>query len=184
MSSQRLRCTLLALMAGVSLSSCQLAKSQASDAASGPKQTVGWIEVGQIVDADNTTEFKLDTGAKTTSINAEILAAPDAGSEAGGMIRFRFIDTDGDSQVFERPIVEWVRIKDGAGGFFRRPVVTMELCVAGRWIEEKVNLADREQFDYSVLIGRNMLEAGSLVVDASAKNVAATDCPERSEADS
>lgn len=181
---QQLRNIGLALIAGVSLSSCQIAKLQASDVAPESKQTVGWIEAGQIADTDSTTEFKLDTGAKTTSINAEILDAPEAGSEAGGMIRFRFIDTDGDSQIFERPVVEWVRIKDGAGGFFRRPVVTMQFCVAGRWIEEEVNLADRSQFDYSVLIGRNMLKAGGLVVDSSAKNVTEMSCPERSEATS
>lgn len=167
-----------AFVALATLSGCSLAQTQASSTAQ--KQTVGWIETGQI--ADSTTEFKLDTGAKTTSINAKILDAPEAGTEAGGMIKFEFIDTDGNAQVFERPVVEWVRIKDGEGGFFRRPVVTMQLCVAGQWVEEKVNLADRDQFDYAVLIGRNMLEAGGLVVDASAKNVVEADCPEQSEA--
>ncbi|MEO1093832.1 MAG: RimK/LysX family protein [Cyanobacteria bacterium J06638_28] len=170
------------LMLGFGLSSCQLAQLQASDGTPESKQTVGWIEAGQMADADSPTEFKLDTGAKTTSINAEILDAPEAGSEAGGMIKFRFVDTNGDSQVFERPVVEWVRIKDGEGGFFRRPVVTMQLCVAGQWIEEKVNLADRTQFDYAVLIGRNMLQAGGWVVDSSVKNVTSANCPERSEA--
>nr|WP_232224186.1 RimK/LysX family protein [Mastigocladopsis repens] len=34
----------------------------------------------------------------------------------------------------------------------------MKFCIAGRWIEEEVNLAERDNFNYPVLIGRNMLK--------------------------
>lgn len=175
---------MLALLVSMSAAGCQLARSQTRDTAAAQKQRVGWVEAGQIAESGSTTEFKLDTGANTTSINAEILAKPADDTEVGGMVRFRFVDGDSDGQVFERPVVEWVRIKDGAGGFFRRPVVIMLVCVAGQWIEAEVNLADRTQFDYSVLIGRNMLKAGGLVVDSAEKNIATAECPDRSGASS
>jgi len=53
----------------------------------------------------------------------------------------------------------------------------MKLCVAGRWIEEEVNLAERDDFNYPVLIGRNMLKKGGLVVDSSKTFTADSSCP-------
>lgn len=173
----------LVVVLGVCLSGCQLSNSQASnELSSPPSQTVGWIEKTRISGLDSDTEAKLDTGATKTSINAEILEKPEDTSESGGMIRFRFSDKDGASKVYELPIVEWVRIKDGDGGFFRRPVVTMQICIAGRWIEGKVNLADRKQFDYSVLIGRNMLKKGALIIDSAETNTTPSNCPEQEQA--
>jgi hypothetical protein len=53
----------------------------------------------------------------------------------------------------------------------------MRLCVAGQWIEEEVNLADRDDFNYPVLIGRNLLQKGGLVVDSSKTFTADPSCP-------
>ena len=155
---------------------CRSQQTQASDGSQQPLKTVGWIEKGQIVGLEKPLEFKLDTGATTTSINAEILSKPDNETEAGGMIKFRFIDGEDTSTVFERPITRWVKIKDGEGGHFRRPVVEMKLCIAGRWVEEEVNLADRDQFNYSVLIGRNMLKKGNLAIDSNKKFTEKSEC--------
>ncbi|EAZ89781.1 ATP-dependent zinc protease family protein [Crocosphaera chwakensis] len=155
---------------------CGSQQTQASDGSEQPLKTVGWIEKGNIVGLDEPLEFKLDTGATTTSINAEIISKPDNETEAGGMIKFRFINGDDTSAVFERPITRWVKIKDGEGGYFRRPVVEMKLCIAGRWVEEEVNLADRDQFNYSVLIGRNMLKKGNLAIDSNKKFTNKSEC--------
>ncbi|MFE4107366.1 putative ATP-dependent zinc protease [Almyronema epifaneia] len=91
-----------------------------------------------------------------------MLEQPNEDTESGGMIQCRFVDTEGHSKVFECPVNRWVRIKEGEGGFFRVPVVTMKFCVARRWIEAEVNPGDRQQFNYSVLIGRNRLKKGNL----------------------
>ncbi|MEM6427546.1 MAG: RimK/LysX family protein [Cyanobacteria bacterium P01_D01_bin.128] len=168
-------------ISGCSGSSLGSDEAPLASGAIAPKQ-VGWIEPGQLAGIDQEVDVKLDTGAKTTSINAEILEQPENPEDAGGMITFRFEDQSGQSRVYERPVLEWVRIKDGDGGFFRRPVVTMQLCIAGRWIEEEVNLADRSQFNYSVLVGRNALEAGNLIVDSAETKTTEANCPARSEA--
>lgn len=169
----------LGLVAGAG---CSLSETQAADSSESPSQlqpqTVGWIEEARIPGIDAPVDVKLDTGATTSSINAEILEQPDGDEESGGMIKFRYEDEDGNEAVFERPVVRWVRIKAREGESIRRPVVQMKFCVAGRWIEEEVNLADRDDFNYPVLVGRNMLEQGRLVVDSSQSFVTEPTCSE------
>ena len=149
------------------LSGCSLQKIQATDVPTQETQIVGWVEKGNLAGVEEEVKLKLDTGATTSSINAEILEQPDQETESGGMIKFRFTNGEGVTQLFERPIVRWVRIESRTKDYIRRPVVRMKFCVAGKWIEEEVNLADRDDFNYSVLIGRNMLSKGKLAVDSS-----------------
>ncbi len=146
---------------------CSLQRTQGLSLSQQQTQTIGWVEKAKIPGVEKETKVKLDTGATTTSINAEILEKPDEDSESGGMIKFQFKDGDGNTEVFERPIVRWVRIKAREGKDIKRPVVRMKFCIADRWIEEEVNLADREDFNYPVLIGRNMLKQGKFAVDSS-----------------
>jgi hypothetical protein len=155
---------------------CSLQKTQAVNSSQQETKTVGWVEKAKIPGVEKEVKAKLDTGATTTSINAEILEKPDKNSESGGMIKFRFQDGKKNGEVFERPIVRWVQIKSREGADIRRPVVRMKFCIAGRWIEEEVNLADREDFNYPVLIGRNMLKEGKLAVDSSATFTAEASC--------
>ncbi|HEY9710854.1 MAG TPA: RimK/LysX family protein [Oculatellaceae cyanobacterium] len=155
---------------------CSQQKTQAVSLASQHTQIVGWIENAKIPGVEKEIKAKLDTGATTTSINADILEKPDEDSESGGMIKFRFTNGEGIKQDFERPIVRWVSIKSRKGADIRRPVVRMKLCVAGRWIEEEVNLAERDNFNYPVLIGRNLLKQGGLVVDSSKTFTADPSC--------
>ncbi|NEP18370.1 MAG: hypothetical protein F6J97_15940 [Leptolyngbya sp. SIO4C1] len=137
---------------------------------------VGWVETVRLPGIDAAIAAKMDTGATTASINADILQQPDSETESGGMIRFKFKDDDGHEAIYERPIVRWVKIKDGDGGFFRRPVVQMRFCVAGQWLEAEVNLADREQFNYAILVGRNMLKQGGLTVSSAETYLTAPRC--------
>ncbi|MBE9017549.1 hypothetical protein C7Y66_21850 [Chroococcidiopsis sp. CCALA 051] len=163
----------------LSATGCSIQQSQAVNSSSQQTQIVGWVENGKIAGVDKEVKVKLDTGAKTTSINAEILEKPDKETESGGTIRFRFLDGEGNKEVFERPIVRWVEIKSREGSDIRRPVVRMRFCLAGRWIEEEVNLADRDDFNYPVLIGRNMLKQGKLAVDSSQTFTTEPSCPKQ-----
>jgi hypothetical protein len=151
---------------------CSMQQTQGVSLDKADIETVGWIENGKISGIDKDLKFKLDTGAKTSSINAEILEKPDEKSESGGTIKFRYTNTEGIKKVFERPVERWVKIK----GSERRAVVRMRFCVAGRWIEEEVNLADRDDFNYSVLIGRNMLKKGKLAVNSAESFIAKSNC--------
>lgn len=161
----------------LSAAGCSQQKTQAVSLANQQTQTVGWIEKARIAGVEKEIKAKLDTGATTTSINAEILEKPDEKSESGGMIKFRFTNGEGIKQDFELPLVRWVRIESRTTNYILRPVVRMRLCVAGRWIEEEVNLAERGDFNYPILIGRNMLHKGGLVVDSSKTFTADPSCP-------
>lgn len=178
---------LIAVIGCLAGAGCSLPRTQAANESDQlaqseqPRQTVGWVEKGTIPGVDAEVDMKLDTGAKTTSINAEILEEPDEETESGGMIRFRFTDDEGNEEVFERPVVRWVRIKSRDGEDLRRPVVQMRFCVAGRWVEEEVNLADRDDFNYPVLIGRNMLGKANLAVDSAQTFTTDATCPEEEE---
>lgn len=130
-------------------------------------QRVGWVENVKIANLDSEISAKLDSGATTSSINAEILNKPDKETESGGTIKFKFIGDDGKEALYERPVERWVKIKKKDGGTIRRPVVKMVFCIAGQKIEEEVNLSDRDEFNYSILVGRNMLKKGKLTIDSS-----------------
>jgi len=165
------------LVSLLSATGCSLQKTQAVGLPDQTIQTIGWVEKARLNGVEEEIKAKLDTGATTTSINAEILEKPDKDSESGGMIKFRFTDGEGVKEVFELPIVRWTRIESRKGDYLRRPVVQMKLCVAGQWIEEEVNLAERDDFNYPVLIGRNMLSKGKLVVDSSRTFTTDPSCP-------
>lgn len=139
---------------------------------------VGWVEKIKITNLDSEVSAKLDSGATTSSINAEIISQPDEETESGGTIKFKFIDTDGKEVLYERPVERWVKIKKKEGGTIRRPVVKMVFCIAGKVIEEEVNLADRDEFNYSILVGRNMLVKGKLIIDSSQKFLSEPNCKE------
>jgi len=165
------------LVSLLSATGCSLQKTQAVGLPDPTSQTIGWVEKARITGVEEEIKAKLDTGATTTSINAEILEKPDKDSESGGMIKFRFTNGEGVKEVFELPIVRWARIESRKGDYLRRPVVRMKLCIAGQWIEEEVNLAERDDFNYPVLIGRNMLSKGKLVVDSSQTFTTDLSCP-------
>jgi hypothetical protein len=49
------------------------------------------------------------------------------------------------------------------GSTQRRPVVEMEVCIAGRVVRTEVSLIDRSEFNYPLLLGRNALQTFALV---------------------
>lgn len=148
---------LLALLAVVGVRSAIANNSALST------QTVGWAENIRITNVDADLKAKFDTGATTTSLNAEILEKPGEDVESGGIVKFNFIDANGRKTLFERPLQRWVKIV----GEDRRPVVQMNLCLAGKWIEGEANLTDRSDLDYAILVGRNLLKKAQLAVDSA-----------------
>ena len=131
--------------------------------------TVGYVEYVSVPKVDAIFKAKMDTGAKTSSIHANIIEIKKRkkGDDDSGYVLFTIDTEDGASNSIKKPITRFVRIKLKTGGFQRRPVVEMKFCIAGVMVLEEVNLSNREDFLYDVLIGRNMLVKGGLVVDAA-----------------
>jgi len=166
----------------------------------------GWVEKVHIDAVEATFKGKLDSGAVTSSIHAEIIAVnePKPAKESDevvdegtddkenmdkkkpvaeeeledfGKVVFSVKDENGEARTLERKIRRWVKIKAKEGGFVRRPVILMTFCIAGRAVKEEVNLSDRAHFIYPVLVGRNMLRKAMLVVDSSRKFTGDPSCP-------
>lgn len=187
----------------------------------------GWVEHARIMPDRLLMSAKLDSGAQTTSIHAEILTmeeldgietdqsvvgmladteddamamlsiammdgpAPDDPPaeevypvEDGAdmeqrpeMITFRLTSRGGKEAIYTEPVVRWVSIRRRGGGSITRPVVMMELCVAGLRVRGEVNLADRTGFNYPLLIGRNMLGDAGISVDSRKVFASSRACP-------
>ncbi len=125
---------------------------------------VGYVENVEIEDIQTKIKAKLDTGAQTSSIHANIIEQ----NEDDVIFEIVSDDENVENKNIKKPIERFVRIKKKRNdGFIRRPVVKMTFCIAGQRVTEEVNLAERDGFNYDLLIGRNMLEKGMLVVDVS-----------------
>lgn len=161
---------------------CALATLLASPVFAQEKTTVGWVEKVMLQDVGMTVSAKLDTGAKTSSIDAEIIdiakTTKTHTDHTGEKVVFTVGSDDAteSKKTFEREIVRYVRIKKKGGGYIRRPVIEMTFCIGDRLITEEVNLANRENFIYPVLIGRNMMQHAGLVIDASRRFISKPAC--------
>lgn len=131
------------------------------------KTVMGWVEFVHIADLDAQLKAKLDTGATTSSLRAEVLKLVRHNKGEKRRVIFQIVGADGKTSTLERTLIRWVRIKSKKTGvFYRRPVVDMQFCLGGKLVHSEVNLAPRTDFIYPILIGRNMLRDANILVDA------------------
>jgi hypothetical protein len=107
-------------------------------------------------------------------MRAEVLNI--TGPEENQRVVFQVENDTGETNTLERKLIRYVRIKTKDGGWQRRPVVEMDFCVAGRHVVSEVNLAPRQDFIYPVLVGRNMMKDGGIIVDPSRTFTAPARC--------
>jgi hypothetical protein len=126
------------------------------------KDVFGWIERVTITESSRGVKAKLDTGANTSSMHAENIERFKRGDIS--MVRFDIVDPDtGELIQMERPLARWVRIREHDGSYQRRPVVLMWLCLGTHRRRVEVNLVDRSQFNYQLLLGRTALRGHAIV---------------------
>lgn len=133
------------------------------------KVIAGWVEKVTVVSADSVTKAKLDTGAKTSSIYA--INVENFERKGQRWTKFDLVVTDSDDNEkvvsLERKRVRKVRIKGEGSDYERRSVVMLPVCFDGRRYEVEFTLADRKNYIYPVLLGREFLK-GRVVVDSEA----------------
>ncbi len=145
------------------------------------KPTLGWIEWGWLQPGHIKIKTKLDTGAKTSSIDAtDIEAFKRNGDE---WVRFRIPlaarpdDTNQPRDLhLERKVRRITKIKDHERKSALRYVVKLRLCIGGRTFLTPMTLADRGRFNYPLLLGRSALKKLA-VVDAAKTFTASRSCP-------
>lgn len=130
------------------------------------KVAIGWLEKASIYPSELVLIAKLDTGAKNSSLNASHIIEFTRDDER--WVRFVVADRTGHKVSFERKVHRAVRIKTHGVTPQSRVVVILGICLGAVYKEVEVNLIDRSDFNYPLLLGRSFI-AGHFVIDPSRK---------------
>ena len=140
--------------------------------------TYGYIEKTTLIDNDLTISAKLDTGAKSASLNATHIK--EISKNGKPYLSFIVPSRQGD-KFFECEYIGKVNIKNRAGenhtykllrNSVRRPVVLMNVKLGNKIRTIRVNLTNRKHFIYPMLLGREAILAFDGVVDPNQKYTA------------
>jgi hypothetical protein len=135
------------------------------------KHVYGYIERATLVDNQVPVVAKLDTGAKSASLNATHITQVNLKGKP--YLRFTVPSKTGD-HVFTCEYAGVVNIKmrvaeskltAGLKHYVRRPVVRMLIQLGDQQQLIRVNLTNRKRFLYPLLLGREALIAFNGVVD-------------------
>lgn len=127
------------------------------------KQVVGWVENVTVFPGNLEIKAKLDTGAENSSLHtAQINEFKRNGHN---WVRFELTDSQGRTENFETKVIRKTKIKRQNSESQKRLVVRLGVCLGTVYKEVEVNLVNRSNFDYKMLVGRSFLE-GSFVVDS------------------
>lgn len=124
-------------------------------------EIIGWIEHVSIHPQQLVMTAKIDTGADNSSVHAEDIQISD--NNGLKVVRFTLRNKQGESRQLEKPLLRYVLIKRKGADPVQRPVVEIDLCLGKSIRTVQVNLSNRKNFKYSMLIGRSYLQQGYLV---------------------
>lgn len=125
----------------------------------------GWVEYAKIYPHNISIKAKLDTGAKTSSINAGNMEFHEI--DGRKYVRFSLVNFDNQSASFEFPVIRTATIKRHFGNQQKRPVIQLSICLGNKTKTVEVTLVDRTGFNYQLLLGRNFLANDILVNSAN-----------------
>lgn len=156
-----------------------LTAASAEELPDGDRLVLGYAEKVRIEPAEMTVRGRLDTGATTTSVNATAIEPFERNGEP--WVRFTVLDSENRKVRLARRVERIARIRSAAGKE-QRYVVKMALCVGTVQRRIEVNLSDRSDMLYPLLVGRNFL-ADTVLVDASARYLQDPACDRKPTAD-
>lgn len=139
------------------------------------KITYGYIEKATLIENDLTLSAKLDTGAKSASLNATHITEIDVDGKP--YLTFIVPSKEGDI-TFKCEYVGKVKIKVRAAEAhinpllrksINRPVVLMRMKLGEQEKTIRVNLTNRKRFIYPLLLGREAIIAFNGIIDPSLK---------------
>lgn len=125
-------------------------------------ERVGWLEDARITPGDLLVKSKIDTGAKTSSLNcSNCKIFFDLHGQR--WVHFSVTDVNGKTMLFEKKVLRMAAIKRHFGQAQIRPVIQLGLCLGGVYKLTEVNLIDRSGLKYQLLIGREFLQQTHVV---------------------
>lgn len=153
-----------------------LSQAQAQDRV--PKLILGWLETTHILGSDMRIKVKLDPGAKTSSLQATNIERFER--DGNPWVRFDFHDEDVDTEKkhalrLEGPLVRDAVVKRHGAPSVTRPVVSQVICLYNQLYRTEFTLADRGNFNYTMLLGRSFLSKVA-IVDSSETFLSRPNC--------
>ena len=121
----------------------------------------GWIEPAGVSSQGIVLYAKLDTGADNCSLHANDIELYKKNEQ--DYVRFHIRTRQGEEYDFDLPVQRFAKIKRVEGQTQVRPVVRMYLCLGGQYMQVELNLVDRSNFAYPLLIGRSFLSGYAMV---------------------
>lgn len=149
------------------------------DGVRGEVITLGYLEDVRVGALGLSMKGKLDTGADTSSVYARDIELYER-KKNDNWVRFRLVGKNGRSIRYDQNVIRFASIKDKRGGRIRRPVIHLPICVGGKEGVAEINLADRSEFDYDILVGREFL-AHRIAVDSSRTFASDEPCTEEQD---
>ena len=168
-SSLRLLTLTLCLLVIVPLWAAEPPKVDRAGSDSSPpeKLIIGETEYVAIPSLDTVFAARIDTGAKRTSIYAVDIEPFERDGKP--WVRFTIKNPAKDQEFpLEMEVSRTARIKQLGEESVRRHSVYLVLTMGEITKEVDVNLADRSNFEYPLLLGRDFLK-GSVIVDVAQK---------------
>lgn len=142
-------------------------KAQTVVVASCPANIIGAVEKVYLPPMKSPFLSRIDTGATSSSLDADYIKI----FERDGKSWVSFKVTNRQTQetyIFEKPQVKRIKVKRILEDE-HRPMVEMEVKMGGESFKANFTIAERENFEYQTLIGRNIL-SGRAIVDVSISN--------------
>jgi hypothetical protein len=148
----------------------------------GGKPIFGLIEKIMLLDKNLLLSAKLDTGSLMTSLSATNITINKIDKKNSMVHFFVYSPATKTKTEFKRPLIGHVYIlkrKEEASHLSRnvhtkkyskRPVISETICIGGTKINILVNLVDRTQFNYPMIIGSDTLNKLRAIVDVSLKH--------------
>lgn len=132
-----------------------------------PNNVIGAVERIYLPPMKSAFLARIDTGATTSSLDADSVKQFERDGDK--WVSFVIINREtGEKYEFEKPLVKGIIIRR-AGENEHRPIVEMDVKMGGEKFKANFTVAEREKFDYQMLVGRNIL-SGRAIVDVSISN--------------
>lgn len=129
-----------------------------------PSNVIGAVEPIYILPMKSAFEARIDTGATTSSLDADDVREFERDGEK--WVSFKIVNRrSGEEHRFEKRVVKSIRIKR-IKEKEDRVKVNMSVRFGGEEFTSEFTLAKRDDFEYQALIGRNIL-SGRAIVDTS-----------------
>lgn len=104
---------------------------------------------------------KIDTGAKTSALHADLIEVYH--EDGKKYVRFLFVNEEGKNQWIKCPFIEERIIKSSNGEKTLRPVVKTEIKMGHSRFEIELTLINRDMMGFKMLIGREALNGRFLI---------------------